>query len=425
MGLILGIGLVLMFVIGMPVALSLGGAASLSMLLSGEIDLLIVPQRLMLSINVNTLMAIPLFILSGNLMSNGGMSRRIVDFAMSLLSKRAGGLALVSILACMFFAALSGSGSATAAAIGGIMIPEMIRYKYERGFAAATVACSAELGVIIPPSTTMILYGVATGTSVSAMFIAGIIPGIMIGITLLFVAYFMSKKRGYKGIGDESKIPALKAFKNSFFALLMPVIILGGIYGGIFTCTEAATVAAFYALFCGTVIYRELNGKLLLEAIKNTLQQATMVLLIIGNASLFGYILGVERIPDMVANAFVTITDNPIVFLLLVNLLLFVVGMIFESSPAIHILAPILAPLAAQYGIDPVHFGIIMIVNLAVGMVTPPVGLNLYVSCSIANLKIEQLVSKIVPYLICLVVDVFIISYVPIISTFLPGVLGY
>lgn len=425
MGALLLVFLIGAFVIGVPVALALGGATSFAMFISGDWNLMIIPQRLMLSMTISTLIAIPMFVLAGNLMSKGGMSKRIVDFAMTLVGRRTGGLALVAIAACMFFAALSGSSSATAAAIGSIMIPEMIRRKYDTRFAGASVASSAELGLIIPPSTAMILYGVATGTSVTTMFIGGILPGIMIGLTLMGVAYFISKKEGYKGVTDGEEIMTVwEGLKKSFFALLMPFIILGGIYGGIFTCTEAAAVAVFYGLLCGGLIYRELKLSDLKEILMSTVHQATMVLLIIGNASLFGYILGVMRVPDAVANFFVSVSSNWIVFMLLVNILLFFVGMIFEASPAILILGPILAPIAVSYGIDPIHFGVVMIVNLAVGMVTPPVGLNLYVTCAIAKLKIEELAVRLIPFLVCLILDVFILAFIPQITTFLPSLMG-
>lgn len=426
MGGILIFLMLITFAVGIPVALALGGATAFSMMIDGGLNMMIIPQRLLTGISVTTLLAIPMFILAGNLMSKGGMSRRLVNFVMSFIGKKTGGLALVAIGACMLFAALSGSGSATAAAIGAIMIPEMVRYKYDDTFAGATVASSAELGIVIPPSAGMILFGVVTGTSVTGLFIAGIIPGLMIGLTLMLVAFNVSKRKGYRGIPDtEELIRPWPAFKQSFFALLMPVIILGGIYGGIFTPTEAAAVSVLYGFIVSVFIYKEIKLEDLKETIKTSVLQSTMVMFIIANASLFGYVMGVERIPEAVANMFVSISDSKIVFLLLVNLLLFALGMIIESTPTILILAPILTPIAISYGIDPIHFGIVMIVNIAVGMVTPPVGLNLYVTCAIGKFSIEKLAPKLVPYLICLVVDVFIISYVPIISTFLPNLLGY
>lgn len=424
-----GVLIALMFItfaIGIPVAFALGGSTLFAMAFASDLSLQMIPQRMVVSIMTTTLLAIPLFVLAGNLMSKGGMSKRIINFAMSLIGRKTGGLAMVAILACMIFAALSGSSSATAAAIGAIMIPEMVKYKYSKSFAGAVVASSAELGAIIPPSSAMIVYGVATGTSVTGLFMAGIVPGIMIGITLMGVAYYFSRKYGFKGIPEtEELISPMKALKESFFALLMPIIILGGIYGGIFTPTEAAVVAVVYGFIVGVFVYKEIKLSNIMDIFLTSVRQSTMVLFLISTAMVFGYILGVEKIPHAVAEFFVGLSDSPIVFLLLVNILFFIIGMFMESAPAILILGPILAPIAVQYGIDPIHFGAIVIINLCVGMVTPPVGLNLYVTCAITKLKMEQLAPKLVPFLICLVADVMLITYVPAISTFLPNLLGY
>lgn len=426
MGFILVAILLITFALSVPVALAMGGTAAFTMLIAGDLNLMTIPQKMMTSISVTTLLAIPMFVLAGNLMSQGGMSRRIINFAMSLLGRRTGGLSMVAILACMIFAALSGSSSATAAAIGAIMIPEMVKYKYDKAFAGATIASSAELGVIIPPSNSFIVYGVATSTSVTGLFIAGIVPGIMIGITLIAVAYFVCRKEGFRGIPEDVDLPSpFMALKEAFLALLMPIIILGGIYGGIFTPTEAASVAVLYGFIVGVLVYREINLTSLKEILLSSVRQSTMVMLIIAGAQVFGYMMSVEKIPAAVADFFVGVAGNKFVFILLVNLLLFGIGMLIESAPSILILGPILAPIAVEFGIDPIHFGILFIVNLAVGMVTPPVGLNLYVTCGIAKLKMEQLAPRLIPFLICLVLDVLLISYLPVISTFLPNLLGY
>ena len=423
--LITAAAIVILFCIGVPVAFALGAATTVGLIADGSIPLMVVPQRLFTSVSVSTLMAIPFFILAGNLMAFGGMSKRIVDFAMSCIGRKTGGLAMVTIVAVMFFSALSGSSSATAAAIGIIMIPEMIKYNYDRGFAAGTVAASAELGIIIPPSTGMILFGVATGTSIGTLFIAGIGPGLFIGLSLVAVARFRCRKAGYQGIPKDVRLPAKgTAFRRAFLALLMPIIILGGIYGGVFTATEAAAVAVAYGFFIGFFVYKEIAVKDFREIFINSILATTTVMMIIANASLFGWVLAREQIPNKVANAFINFSDQPLVFLILVNVLLFLVGMIFEASPAILILAPILTPVAALYGIDPVMFGVIMVINLAVGMVTPPVGLNLYVTCSIAELTIEKLSKHVLPYLAILILDVLLISYIPIISLGLPRLLG-
>lgn len=426
MGFYLIIFTVIGLVVGVPVAFALGGAAVLAILIVGDIPLIIIPQQMMTTISGTTLLALPMFILAGNLMSKGGMSRRIVNFAMAFMGEKNGGLSTVTVLSTMIFSALTGSSSATAAAIGTIMIPEMERYKYDKSFSAAIVACSAELGTIIPPSGTMIVYGVATNTSIPAMFMAGIIPGILISITLMLVAYFTGKSKGYLGAPyTKEELPdRFIAFKEAFFALMMPVIVLGGIYGGVFTPVEAAAVAVLYGFVTGVLIYRDINFKVFKEVVFSAAKQTTMILLLISGASVFGYVLGVERIPQAIGMAVGGLTDNPFLFLLLINVILLLAGMIIESSPLMLILGPIFAPIAVSFGIDPIHFAMIFIVNVAVGMVTPPVALNLYVTCNIANLKIEQLVPKILPFFICLVIDVLLISYIPVISTFLPNLLG-
>ena len=419
MGTILIVSMLILFALSVPIAVSLGIASSFAIWIQDDLPLMVIAQRMFTSIDSFPLMAIPFFILAGSLMESGGISRRLVNFANALAGHMTGGLAAVAVVTSMFFAAISGSSAATTAAIGSILIPAMVNKGYRRDFAGAVQAASGEIGVIIPPSIPMILYGVVAGVSVGDMFIAGIFPGIMIGISLIITVYIISKKRGYKGSEKTSIKEKLIAFKEAFLALLMPVIILGGIYGGIFTPTEAAAVAVGYAFIIGAFVYKEILWKDVINLFGKSAVTMSIIMIIIANAGVFGWILTREQVPQLVAQTITSMTDSPIVFLLIINVFLMIVGMFFETSASIIILAPILAPIAMMLGIDPVHFGIIMIVNLAMGMVTPPLGVNLFVACQIGGLKLEQISKALIPFLLVLILDVLIISYVPAISTFL------
>ncbi|QHE51654.1 TRAP transporter large permease [Pontibacillus sp. HMF3514] len=413
------VSMLIMFVLTVPIALAIGGASTLAITTSGDLPLLVVVQRIFTSLDSFPLMAIPFFILAGSLMESGGISKRLVHFANTLVGSMTGGLAGVTVVTSMFFAAISGSSPATVAAIGSIMIPAMVAKHYDVNFAAAVQSVAGALGVIIPPSIPMILYGVVVGVSIGDLFLAGIVPGILIGGSLVLTAFIISKRKGYKGTKSYTNEERLKAFLDAIFAMLMPVIILGGIYGGIFTPTEAAVVAVAYALLIGTVVYREITFKNIIPIFVKSGITTAIIMLIIGNAGLLGWLLTKERIPQTVAQSFIEFSDSPIVFLLIVNLFLLIVGMFFETSASVIILAPILAPIAMQLGIDPIHFGIIMVVNLAIGMVTPPLGVNLFVAMQISKVKLEQLSKAVLIFLAVLIVDVMLISYVPENSMFL------
>ncbi|PLS17347.1 C4-dicarboxylate ABC transporter permease [Bacillus sp. M6-12] len=434
MAVLLFFSLFLLLFIGVPVSFSMGLSSMLAMMDKG-ISLQVAVQKVFSSMDSFPLMAIPFFILAGSLMEFSGISQRLINFANVLVGRITGGLGIVTVMTAMFFAAISGSSAATTAAIGSILIPAMVKQKYPINFATSVQAASGELGVIIPPSIPMIIFALTAGVSVSIgdLFIAGIFPGILIAGSLMLTIYVISKVKGY-GIKSNSKLAeaetaatsetftvtnGLSAFKSALLPMMMPVIILGGIYGGIFTPTEAAAVAVGYALLLGGVIYRTLNLKNIMVALKNSVIGTTVIMFIIGNAGLFGWVLTAERIPKIVAEWFVSISDSPFVFLLLVNILLLFMGMFLETGAAIVIIAPILTPVAVMFGIDPVHFGIIIIINLAIGMLTPPVGVNLFVACQIAGIRIDHIIKTLIPFYIVLLVDMALITYLPQISLWL------
>jgi len=411
--------LLICLVLSVPIAIALGLSSLISIIVAGNIPLNAIAQKAFTSIDSFPLMAIPFFILAGTLMEKGGIAKRLVRFANSLVGSLTGGLGMVVVVTSMFFAAISGSGIAATAALGSILIPAMVKKGYDRSYAGALQAISGELGVIIPPSVSMILFGVATGVSIGDLFLAGIIPGLIIGLSLMIGVYFISKKRGYKGDTDVPKGEVLVAFKEALLALLMPVIILGGIYGGIFTPTEAAAVAVAYAFLVGFFIYKEIKVKDLVAILSKSMITTSIVMFIIACAGIFSFILTREGVPQKVAAFFADVTASPIVFLLIINILLLIVGMFFDGSIAIIILSPLLTPAAMALGIDPIHFGMVMIINLAIGMCTPPLGVNLFVACQIANIRLEQITKAILPFLAIMIVDLILISYIPQISLFL------
>lgn len=413
----------LLVALNTPIAISLGMAAIVAVFVSGSVPVLVIAQKLFTATDSFPLMAIPFFMVAGSLMERGGISRRLIRLAKALVGSISGGLALVTVMASMFFAAISGSSPATVVAIGSIMIPAMISQGYSKTFATATQASSGYIGVIIPPSIPMITYGVVTGSSIGSLFMAGFIPGIIIGLGLMLVAYFTAKSKGYIGDKKTNLHEVLIAFKESILALLMPVIILGGIYGGIFTPTEAANVAVVYGIVVGVFVYKELKWPDITAILKMSAISTAMVMLIIATASAFGLLLTREMVPQMIANFFMGITDNKLVLLLLINILLLIVGTFMETNAAIIILAPIFFPVITQMGIDPIHFGIVMVINLAIGMITPPLGMNLFVACGLTKLPIEPVVKANWAYLVASLVVLMIITYIPVLSLLLPNLI--
>ncbi len=409
--------------INVPIAIAIALSSMAAIAMQGDIPFIIIVQKMFTALDSFPFMAVPFFILAGLLMEYGGISRRLVDFAASIVGKTYGGLALVAVISSMFFGAISGSAAATTAAIGAILIPSMAERGYDKGYAAALQGAAGTLGIMIPPSIPLVVYGVLTGESVGELFIGGIIPGIIVGISLMFVAWDVARKRGYGGTETFSFKNLLTSFKDAGFALLMPLLILGGIYGGYFTPTEAAAVAVVYALLVGTLIYRELNIKSLGDILIQAVASTAIIMFIIATASIFGWILAAEQVPQYVASSILATTRNPVIILLLINLLLLMLGTFLETTAAIIITTPVFLPVITQIGIDPLHFGIIMVVNLAVGMITPPLGVCLFVGCGIADIPLEKIVRAILPFLIIMLIDIVIITYIPSISMLLPGLM--
>ena len=406
-------------------SIGVGLALSSAIVLYAIIDmpLIVVVQRMFTSVDSFSFMAVPFFMLAGAFMSAGGVTKRIVDFSMALVGALAGGLALVVAVAGMFFAALSGSSAATTAAIGSAMIDEMEKRGYPRSFAAAVVASGGTVGIVIPPSITMVVYGSIANTSIADLFLGGFAPGILMGLSMCLVSWIIAKKQGYKGEGQFSIMRALRSFRECFWALMMPVIILGGIYGGIFTPTEAAAVAAVYGALVGFFVYKELTFKDIPKTLLSAAYNTTMIMFVVGAANVFGWILTNAQVPHALAQNFTHLTNSPIVFLMLVNLLLLFIGTLINASAAVVILTPILLPVALTMGIDPMFFGVLMVVNLAIGCITPPVGLDLFIVSSITGISIDKVTAKVMPYLLILLVDLVILTYIPSIITFLPNML--
>jgi C4-dicarboxylate transporter, DctM subunit len=405
----------LCFLLTISVAVSIGLASVLGIHLS-NVNMLISVKELFSSINKFPLAAIPFFILAGNIMDTGGISRRLVEFAKSIVGGVQGGLPMTMVLTCMIFAAVSGSSVATTFAIGAILIPALIKHGYPRPYAASLQATSAELGVIIPPSIPLILYGVSAEVSIGELFIAGIGPGLFIGAALMLFVWLYCKYKGWGKNDGEGRLGVGRATLKAGWALLMPVIILGGIYGGVFTPTEAAAVAVFYALLVGMVIYREIRITDLYGILRKSVLSSAVIMFIIANAGLFAFLLTRAGVPEAIGLWLKDILESPGLFLLGVNITLFLIGMFIETSAAILVLAPILVPVAMYFGIDPVHFGLIMVVNLAMGMITPPFGVNLFAACTVARLSLDKVIKDLVPFVLVVFACLMIISYFPALS---------
>ena len=405
----------LCFALSVSVAVSIGLAAIAGMQMNNA-HMLISVKEMFNSLNKFPLAAIPFFILAGNIMETGGISRRLVEFAKSVVGGVQGGLPMTCVLTCMIFAAVSGSSVATTFAIGAILIPALVKHGYPKPYAAALQATSAELGVVIPPSIPMILFGVAAEVSIGELFIAGFGPGVLIGGSLMLFVYLHSKWKGWGKEDGDGRMGIVKATWQAGFALFMPVIILGGIYGGIFTPTEASAVAVFYALLVGGVIYREISLADLARILKKSVMSSAVIMFIIANAGLFAFLITRAGVPDAIGHWLEEVLKSPAMFLLGINLALFVIGMFIETSAAILVLAPILVPVAVHFGIDPIHFGLIMVVNLALGMITPPFGVNLFAACTVARISLDRIIVHLIPFVLVILACLLIITYVPSVS---------
>ena len=415
MSLTMLITMLLCFLLTVSVAVSIGLAAILGIQI-GNVNMLVAVKEMFNSLNKFPLAAIPFFILAGNLMETGGISRRLVEFAKSIVGGVQGGLPMTCVLTCMIFAAVSGSSVATTFAIGAILIPALVKHGYPPNYAAALQATSAELGVVILPSIPMILYGVAAEVSVGELFIAGFGPGIFIGISLMLFVHLYCRYKGWGKNDGEGRLSFGRATIEAAWALLMPVIILGGIYGGVFTPTEASAVAVFYALMVGMVMYGEIKFRDILPILKKSVVSSAVIMFIIANAGLFAFLLTRAGVPDAIGRWLEAVLQSPAMFLLGVNAALFIIGMFIETGAAIIVLAPILAPVAMHFGIDPVHFGLVMVVNLALGMITPPFGVNLFAACTVAKLSLDQVISRLWPFVAVVLCCLMVITYVPVLS---------
>lgn len=430
-----------LMVLGAPISVALGMAAIVSFFVL-ESNPIVLVQMAFNSVGSFPLMALPSFILAGALMEVAGISKRLVNIAESLAGAMTGGMAVSTIFACVLFGSISGSGPATTAAVGMLMIPAMIKAGYGKGFAAAVTASSGGLGIIIPPSIPMVIFGISAfgvlvpeeavakygefrSMSITTLFIAGLIPGLFLSVTLMILSYIICKRRGFTASPEGWSVTQVKtSFKEGFLSILAPVIILGGIYSGFFTPTESAIVAIFYTLFIGTFVYREIKFKNLLESLETTTWLSGRVLLILFTATAFGRILVEQGITKNMAEFVLSITDNKYLIILLIIALLLFIGMFMETLSAIMILTPVLLPIAYNLGIDPIHFGIIVICCLSIGFATPPLGENLFVASAITNIEFERIAMRALPFIIVAIIAIILIAFIPQLSLMLPDLLA-
>lgn len=412
-----------LFLIGVPITFALGATALLGLIISG-VPLVVLVQRLWTAVDTFALVAVPLFILAGALMSYGGISKRLVDFAQALIGHMTSGLAMVAVVGCMFFAAVSGSAIADAAAIGGILIPSMIATGYHRPFATSLVAAAGTIGPIIPPSIPMVIYGVMTNTSIAKLFAGGFIPGVIMGLSLMGYAYYLGKKRGYRGREKRASVREMvSGFFSALLAMLMPIIIIGGIIGGIFTPTESGVVAVVYAIVLGLFIYRELKLSDMPRILYETGLTTGTVLIILGTASLFTWFLTIQQVPQQLTAAILGLNADKFMILLIVNVVLLIAGTMIDTISALIIFTPLFLPIVTSAGVDPIHFGVIVAVNLTIGMITPPVGVVLFVTSAIGKVSIREMWPDLWPQIAVLVAVLAAITYIDGLVMWLPNLL--
>ena len=416
--------LIALMLTGMPISISLGLTVLTFLFTMTHVPLESVAMKLFTGIEKFEIMAIPFFILAGNFLTHGGVARRMINFANSMVGHWHGGLGLGGVVACALFAAVSGSSPATVVAIGSILLPAMVRMGYPKRFGAGVITTSGALGILIPPSIVMVMYSVSTNTSVGALFIAGIIPGIILATMLGITTYYRARKGNFPRLPRASWGERWQTFRKSAWGLFLVVVVIGGIYSGMFTPTEAAAMSAVYAFFVAVFVYKDLKLKEVPRVLLNSANMSAMLLYIITNAVLFSFLMTHENIPQAMADWMMGTGLGVIGFLLIVNVLLLLAGNVMEPSSIVLIMAPILFPIAINLGVDPVHFGIMMVVNMEVGMCHPPVGLNLYVSSGITNMGITELTVAVWPWLLTMLVFLAMVTYIPMMSTWLPKTLG-
>jgi len=409
-----------LMLIGVPVAVSLGASTVITMLFFTDLDVATIPQLIFDGINKFALMAIPMFILAGNLLSKGGSARRIIDFAKSMVGHLPGGLPMSAIFACVIFAAVSGSSPATVVAIGSIMFVAIKEAGYPKEYAVGGITTAGSLGILIPPSVVMIVYGVTAEVSIAQLFMAGVVPGLMLGGMMIAQTYIGAKKLGFKATTPEPWSERIKKFGKAFWALLIVVVVIGGIYGGIFTPTEAAAASAIYALIISLFVYKDIKFKDLWDICLESAITTAMIFFIIANAVVFAYLLTSENIPQTIADSILAANIGKIGFLIIVNVLLFIMGQFMEPSSVVMIMVPLLLPIATALGVDPVHFGILLIVNMEIGMITPPVGLNLFVASGLTGMNLKDVIVSCLPWTLTLFIGLILVTYIPEISLWLP-----
>ncbi len=409
-----------LLVMGVPIAICLAGSCLLYVYLSGQVPDIIVAHRMINGVDSFPLLAIPFFILAGNLMNNGGITNRIFDFALALMGWMRGGLGHVNVGASIVFSGMSGAAVADAGGLGTIEIKAMRDAGYDQEFAVGITAASSTIGPIIPPSLPMVIYGVMAGASVGQLFVAGLVPGLLMGVVLMVMIAILARRRGYRRDTTFALKTLRVTFARAFLSLLTPVIIVGGIITGMFTPTEAAIAAVVYALFLGTVVYRTLTWRRLVQVSMETIETTAIILLIVAGASIFAWILTSNQVTQQVVALFGPIADNPVAVLLLINLVLIIVGCFMETIAAITILVPVLLPVAVNAGIDPVHFGVIMVLNLMIGLLTPPVGMVIYVLSRVSNIPFERCMRGTLPFLVPLFLALLLVTFIPALSMWLP-----
>ncbi|WP_326907727.1 TRAP transporter large permease [Sedimentibacter sp. MB31-C6] len=420
---ILFLSFIILLFLNVPIALSLGVSSIIAMLISG-LPLDMFPMQIYASIGKFTLLAIPFFMLAGNVMERAGISDKLINMANKFVGHKNGGLAIVAVITSCFFAAISGSGPATVASLGVILIPAMIKAGYGEGMSSALLATSGGIGIIIPPSITFVVYGAIAGVSIGKIFIAGIIPGLLMGAALIIVSLLLVKKMDIEPQPKASWSERWAALKDAIWGLMMPIIILGGIYGGYFTPTEAAAVAAVYGILVGMIVYRKIGFKELYDLLVESAISSAVVMFIVATASFFAWFCTTEGISDMASDLLLSVSGNKYAFLLILNIILLIAGCFIDATSALYIFAPIMLPVATALGYDPLVLGVVMTVNLAIGQITPPVGVNLYVACGVSKISIGRISKAVIPFLLAALVVLLLITYLPGIVTFLPDIMG-